>query len=239
MQRLRIILFLAVLFAMVSTIAAGQYRGPYSGPKVSQNWIGIQLGMFAPDGDSDYWNDKELEFTGRADDFEDFSGGINYQRFLSERLALLASASYFEGDTDQSYIDFVDQFGAPITHTTTLEIATFEIGLLFRFLSREAPVIPYVGAAGGLHSWRLEESGDFIDFGLREPEIFTTSFSSEGDTFGYSWFLGLEIPLAENWSVSVEAKWRSAEDELGDDFQGFGTLDLSGQEYLAGMSWGF
>lgn len=239
MQRLRSILFATGLLTLSVTPLAAQYKGPYTGPTVAKNRVGFQIGLFSPDGDSAYWRDKELEFTGRSGDFEDFAFSFDYQRFLSERFALLATSTFYEGSADQSYLDWVDEAGGPVRHTTTLGIATFEIGIVFRFLSRDAPVIPYVAAAGGLYAWELEESGDFIDFSLLDPEIFTDTFSADGQTFGWSGILGLEIPLNRNWSVTIEARFRDADAELGDDFQGFGTLDLSGQTYLAGMSWGF
>lgn len=235
----RTILWTAILAVVVSGSAAAQYKGPYTGPTVAKNRIGVQLGFYQPDGDSAYWRDKELEFTGRADDFEDFAFGIDYQRFLSERFGLLVSSTFFEGSAQQSYVDFVDEFGGPIRHETTLDLATLEIGLVFRLTSRSSPVIPYLGAAGGLYAWRLEEAGDFIDFGVRVPEIFTDRFRADGETFGWSGFLGLEIPLGQNWSVTVEARQRDADAELGQDFQGFGTLDLGGTEFRAGASWGF
>lgn len=230
---------IAICLVFATTPLWAQYRSPRGAYSVEKNRLGFQIGLFNPDGESAYWSDKALEFTGRAEDFEDISFGLEYQRFLSERLSLMASSFFFEGDSDQSYLDFVDEFGAPITHGTTLEIATFELGLVFRFTSRDAPVIPYAGLAGGLYSWQLEESGDFIDFGRVVPVVFTDTFTAEGDTFGWSWLAGLEIPLNRNWSVNLEARFRHADDELGDDFQGFGTLDLSGKEYRAGMSWGF
>jgi opacity protein-like surface antigen len=239
MRRSRNILIIAGLLAAVTTPLRAQYRGPYAGPTVARNRIGFQVGFYRPDGSSGYWRDKELEFTGRAGDFEDWSFGLDYQRFLTERLALTASSFFYEGGADQSYLDFVDEFGVPITHATTLEMGTLEVGLVFRFLSRDAPVIPYLGAAGGLYAWTLRESGDFIDFGARPEEIFTGTFEADGDTFGWSWMLGLEIPINRNWSINLEGRFRDARDELGGDFKGFGTLDLSGKDYRAGLSWGF
>jgi opacity protein-like surface antigen len=225
--------------ALASVPLEAQSRGPYKGPSVANNRLRVNLGFFRPDGDSAYWNDKELEFTGRPDDFEDFSFGLDYLRLLNERLGLLVASSFYEGDARQSYIDFVDTFGAPISHNTTLSMATFELGLLFHFVSRDAPVIPYVGIAGGLYAWELEESGDFINFSFRDPEIFSTRFSDDGETFGWSLLAGLEIPLSLDWSVFAEGRWQDAEDELGGDFQGFGTLDLSGKGVRIGMTWGF
>lgn len=225
--------------ALVSIPLEAQSGGPYKGPSVAKNRVRVNLGFFRPDGDSAYWDDKELEFTGRPDDFEDFSFGLDYFRFLNERLGLLVSSTFYEGDARQSYIDFVDPFGGPISHTTTLSTATFEVGLLFHFLTRDAPVIPYVGAAGGLYAWELEESGDFINFSLRDPEIFLGTFVDDGETFGWSLLAGLEVPLSLNWSVFAEGRWQDAEDELGGDFQGFGTLDLSGKGVRIGMTWGF
>ena len=43
----------------------------------------------------------------------------------------------------------------------------------------------------------------------------------------------------DQFSVLTEARWQSADDELSDDFQGLGRLDLSGWDVRAGMTWRF
>jgi hypothetical protein len=47
------------------------------------------------------------------------------------------------------------------------------------------------------------------------------------------------VPLGFKWSFLFEGRYRWSEAELGDDFSGLGTIDLSGLELTAGFSWNF
>jgi len=240
-MRKKLMALLVVLsFCFVAQPALAQYPSrPYMGPRAPENHVRFNVGYFSPNGDSAYWNDKELEFTGSANDFEDLSFGLDYIRQLTERLGLLATANFWEGDAQQSYRDYGDEVGADITHTTTVSTTSLEVGLLYSFTSRQSPAIPYIGLAGGYYAWELQEAGDFIDFGLFVPEIFTDSFTSDGNTFGWSGIVGLEIPINLKWSLILEGRWQDVKAELEGDFQGFGTLDLSGANFRIGASWGF
>jgi opacity protein-like surface antigen len=198
----------------------------------------LRLGAFRPEGDSEYWTDKQQEFTGDPSDFENAVGGIDYLLGLNNQLSLMFSGSYFEGDTTQSYRDFDDNFGDRIRHDTTLGIGSLTAGLLVHLTGPDAPVSPYLGGGGGAYFWRLEENGDFIDFN-HNNEIFNASLESTGTAFGYYLVAGLEAPISRNLSVFAEGRWTQAEDDLSEDFEGFGKLDLSGREVSAGLAWSF
>ena len=228
-------------FALALTLfpAAAAAQSGYYGPGAPRNVLRFEVGLFSPEGDSAYWNEKALEFTGDASDFDDVSAGFDYLRLFNERLGLLVSTSFWEGDSPQSYLDFTDQLGAPIRHTTTLEIFSLNVGVIGYLGPRSWPVIPYLGAGGGFYFYDLSESGDFINFALPEPVVFSDTFTDDGSTLGYYGQAGLEIPLSSMWSIHVEGRWQWAESDLGGDFDGFGALDLSGSEFRAGASWKF
>jgi opacity protein-like surface antigen len=197
----------------------------------------LRLGAFRPDGDSDYWNDKKLDFTGDVSDFEDASVGADYLLSLNRHVGVLFSGSYYQGNASQSYRDFVDNHGDRIRHDTTLDIGSLTAGLMLHLTGPDSPIIPYVGAGGGLYSWRLEESGDFIDFNTPHRDIFSANLKSDGVGFGYYVLAGLEAPITRRVSVFAEGRWTKVDDDLNGDFEGFGKLDLSGREVSAGISW--
>ena len=199
----------------------------------------VYLGEFEPDGDSAYWNDKLIDFSGDVEDFTDVAGGIEYMRFLSGRMAFVAGTSFFVGETDQFYLDFVDEEGFDIFHTTELETANFTVGVLFHLARCDRAIVPYVGVGGGLWAWRLIERGDFIDFGGPEPEIFFDVFEDEGETFGWYYQAGLEVPLGRNLSFFADAKWSDVEADLEGGFAGLGDIDLSGRTLAGGLTWSF
>jgi len=238
-KKLKSLLVISSL-CFVAQPALAQYTSrPYTGPPVSKNQFRVNVGYFSPSGGSDYWNDKQLDFTGSASDFANASVGVDYIRLLTERLGLLVTANFWEADSQQSYRDYTDEFGADITHTTTVSTNSLEVGLIYSFLPQQAAVIPYIGGAGGYYAWELKEEGDFIDFGAFPAEIFTDSFSSSGGTFGWSALFVLEIPFSQKWSLFLEGRWQGVQAELEGDFQGFGTLDLSGGTARIGVSHGF
>jgi hypothetical protein len=231
-KRSHAIQVLAGLLLAVSAPAWAQ-RGPYE----RDGAFRIHIGDFQPEGDSEYWDDKFEDFTGEIDDFENVSFGADYLFNLNRNFGLLFSGNYYQGDRTQSYRDFVDNFGNDIRHDTTLAITSLTAGVHFSILGPNAPVIPYVGAGGGLYIWRLEEDGDFIDFGPGADEVFSATLESEGEAFGYYGLIGLEVPINPVLSFFGEARWTIVDDELDGDFEGFGDIDLSGREFVAGISW--
>lgn len=228
-----------VLTALAAILIAGLAAGPASAQYYNrENTLRFRVGLFEPDGESQYWDDTATVFTGDPSDFEDTLVGFDYRLGLGDHLSLQFSASDYSGQDRRSYLDFVDGAGGEIRHTATLDITSLTAGLVLRF-APHAAVSPYVGAGGGLYSWTLEERGRFIDFGSPGLDVFNAGFKDDGDTFGYYVQAGLDIPLGAGWALFAEGRWHEADDELSGDFDGFGTLDLSGREISGGVSWTF
>jgi opacity protein-like surface antigen len=229
-KALRTTLALAGLLLAVTPAFAQQRRGFYE----RDGAFRVSLGAFQPEGDSEYWLDKERDFTGGVDDLENASLGLDYLLPFSRYVSLQLSGTAYGGDTTQSYRDFVDNFGDRIRHDTTLGIASATVGVVIHPLGSDAPFSPYIGAGGGSFFWTLEEEGDFID---SRDDIFFANLKDEGVTFGYYYLAGVEAPITRRVSIYGEAKWTQAEDELSDDFEDFGDIDLSGRTFSVGFSW--
>lgn len=234
MKRSSLALILLILVAAAP--AAAQRRGRHDPP---DHALRLRLGLFVPDGSSEYFEDKALDFTGDAEDLEDLSFGLDYRLEVTPRFSLLFSGNLFEGQNDQHYLDFTDELGNEVEHTTTLEIASLTAGAVVHFAGPEAVVRPYVGAGGGLYTYRLEEAGEFIDFNPPPPEIFDGIFEEQGETFGYYWLAGLEVPVSRNFALFAEGRWHNADADFEDDFEDLGNLDLSGRDLSAGVTWRF
>ena len=97
---------------------------------------------------------------------------------------------------------------------------------------RNATISPYLGIGGGYYDWTLTEDGEFIDFA--DLSIFADRFVDSGDTFGWFWVAGVEVPLGANWRVFAEGRWTDMDDDLSGDFEGLGTLDLGGRTIAFG-----
>jgi opacity protein-like surface antigen len=213
----------------------GRYRH-YGG----DNQVRFRLGLFTPEGDSEYWTDKELDFTGASpSDLEDAVGGIDFLWNSRSHVAFMVSGDFYEGRNDAAYRCCVDNFGDDIVHRASLEITPVTAGVLVRLAPDEAPVVPYAGAGGGAYLWDLAESGDFIDFTQPGRPIFDGRLEANGTALGWYALAGLEIPFSRNVAFFVEGRWHRADDDLGDDFEGFGKLDLSGRSVTGGLAWTF
>lgn len=230
MKTIRIPLLVAALAALVALPAVAQ-RGYYGG---DSGTLRIRFGEFTPDGDNDYWIDSLADFTGDEDDFADDLLGIDYLHPLGRRQSLMISASSWEADVAQEYRDFVDPAGGGIFHTTSIELTSLEAGLVWNFTDRNASVSPYVGVGGGYYDWALTEDGEFIDFA--DLSIFDARFEDSGDTFGWFWVAGIEVPLG-NWRIFAEGRWTEVDDDLSGDFEGLGVLELSGRTLAFGAGW--
>ena len=229
-KALRMTLALAGLLLAVTPAWAQQRRGFYE----REGAFRVHLGDFQPEGDSEYWDDVERDFTGGVDDLENVSFGIDYLLPLNRNFSLMFSGTGYAGDTTQSYRGFVDNFGDRIRHDTTLGIASATVGVVVHPFGSDAPVSPYIGAGGGSYFWSLEEEGDFID---NNDDVFFATFKDEGVAFGYYYLVGLEAPITRRMSIFGEGRWTQVDDELSDDFEGFGDIDLSGRMFVVGLSW--
>lgn len=229
-KALRMTLALAGLLLAVTPAWAQQRRGFYE----RDGAFRVHLGAFQPEGDSEYWDDVERDFTGGVDDLENVSFGLDYLLPLNRNFSLMFSGTGYAGDTTQSYRGFVDNFGDRIRHDTTLGIASATVGVVVHPFGSDAPVSPYIGAGGGSYFWSLEEEGDFID---NNDDVFFATFQDEGVAFGYYYLVGLEAPITRRMSIFGEGRWIQADDELSDDFESFGDIDLSGRTFLVGLSW--
>ncbi len=230
MKTIRTPLMIAALAALVALPAVAQ-RGHYGG---DSGTLRLRFGEFTPDGDNDYWIDSRADFTGDEDDFGDDLLAIDYLHPLGRRKSLLISASSWEADVAQQYRDFTDPSGGGIFHTTSMELTSLEAGLVWNFTDRNATVSPYVGVGGGYYDWTLTEDGEFIDF--RDLSIFDARFTDSGDTFGWFWVAGVEVPLG-SWRIFAEGRWNQVDDDLSGDFEGLGVLDLSGRTIAFGAGW--
>jgi hypothetical protein len=227
----------AAVVALLAVAAPAAAQRPYRG--VADSEFRIRVGQFEPRGDSAYWDDTFDVFTGSVDQFDDIAIGADYVLSLGRRSGLMFSLDGYEGEDDQAYLDFVDTFGSPIVHTTRLEFVSATAAYVLSLTGRDAAIVPYVGIGGGVYDWELEESGDFIDFGVVPAEIFTDSFRDGNTTLGWFWLVGVDVPIGPRWSVFAEGRWQRLDEELDGDFEGLGDLDLSGRHIFGGFGWRF
>ena len=220
---------------LVASTAAGtaqaQSRVAYN---ENPNSVRLRFGEFKPAGESIYWEQREFDFFGTADDWEDSSGGLDFQHLWNERMGFTVGVSEWEGGQLTSFRDFTDADGFEISHEADLDITRLDFGVVFYPLRRNARISPYFGGGGSLTDYALRESGDFIDFDTFD--VSDGTFETDGDTTGWFWLLGVEVTVMEHLGVFAEARWYNADDNLRDAFQDFGSIDLGGRDLSFGAS---
>ena len=201
----------------------------------------LHLGLMTPDGESEFWDDNAQIFTGSPDGLEDTSFTADLEWGLTRSSSVVFSAGSYTGSQRQAYLDFFDEFGAEIEHTSQLRVAPLTVGLNFYIGGRDGRIRPYVGMGAGFYWWRYREVGDFILFGdtAADDQIVFDAFESDGITAGYYLNAGLDLQVSPMTSIFVEGRWHDVDDELADDFDSLGTIDLSGRDLSFGIAWRF
>jgi len=230
----------AVVAAVAVLLAPAMSEAQYSRYQPGNNGsVRFLLGQFSPECDSQYWDEKFMDFTGSASDFEDYLFQMDYRYPLSHGTALLFGLGWYDGATSQAYRDYVDAGGRNISHRTSLATWDATATWIFEIGQRRKAVTPYFGAGVGFLWWELEEVGDFIDFGDPDLPIIRAGYRSTGNTWELFAVAGLDIRLGHAMSLVAQARWRDADDELGGAFVGFGKIDLSGLDYSIGFAYNF
>ncbi|RMG45954.1 MAG: hypothetical protein D6718_06330 [Acidobacteria bacterium] len=237
----RLFLLAGALGAMLAAPALA--GGPRHFPRdrhrprpAAESTFRLGLGLFTPDADSAFWDDTFSVFTGSPDSLEDVAIGADLLFPRSRWSAVLVSLEHQEGTARQAYRH--DPDGFDVWHDTELQVTPLTVGLLFYPAGREG-LVPYLGAGGGLYWWRYREAGDFLILSDPAKPIEFLAFESDGVTAGYYVLAGLDLPVGSGWSMFVEGRWQQADDALGGDFEGEGTIDLSGRSLRAGVAWRF
>jgi hypothetical protein len=97
-----------------------------------------------------------------------------------------------------------------------------------------AKIAPYVGAEAGWIFHDFHQEGEFVDY--ETLDIFEDHFHNEGTAPTVQALAGLDVSLNNRVMLTTEARYGWGSDELGLDFVGFESLDLSGFQVTAGFT---
>jgi hypothetical protein len=223
---------------------------PPPGPWLEHGQFRLRMGLFAPRGDSNFWDEDFSVFTGSKSDFNDLAFGGDLLWSLNPYASVMVSLSTYEGRANQFYrplpggfVPTTDQ-GFPLTsvgHSSRLGVTPLTVGFVFYPAGRRSPVIPYLGIGGGLYFWRWTESGQYCDGSVSPCAEFSDEFKSDGVEAGWFAVGGLDFPVRPTWSLFVEGRVHQSTATLSTDvaLNGADRLDLSGTEFTAGFAWRF
>jgi hypothetical protein len=149
--------------------------------------------------------------------------------------------------TSSEYRNFVDNNRLPIEQKTELRGTTITGSVKYALIPRGREVgsvawvpntiVPYVGAGGGAHWYRLRQQGDFVDF--VDKHIFSDVFRSEGWAPVIQAFGGTDIQMYKKLLLTLEGRYSWSHADLSSDFLDFEPIDLGGFRFGAGIRLGF
>jgi hypothetical protein len=229
----RTILLAALLTVFFAVDTEAQWTRTYESP----GQIRFRLGIYEPSGSSDGWDMVFEGFTGQPSDLQDFTWGTDFLWRTGRHTGVLFGLSFYRGRTTSGYTDWVAGDGSEVRHTTELQTWDMTAAFLYRF--GDGRVRPYLGIGGGFIWYRLTDEGYFIDFGDPDLPVFWAWYGAEGSTFEAFALAGVDFPMSWKWSFFVEGRYKVASDTLGQDYSGFGDLDLGGWEITGGFGFNF
>jgi len=175
----------------------------------------VRLGGFFPSARGDFWRDTERLYTLTASDFYDGSLGITYQHAISDDFAVGFNADFYNSTVGSAERGYVDDWGAPIFHDTTLTLVPLMIDLRVtpgnrgghgrhRYTENKSGV--YFGGGIGLAYWQYEEIGDFVDDTGEFPEVYYDRFQEDGMALAAHAVAGVTVPIGDSGSLVFEGR---------------------------------
>ena len=188
--------------------------------------LNLKTGLFVPFLNSDLWeiNRNNLEF--EKADMIDLYYGLEYEWFLSRNFSLSFEGGVYKKEKRSYYRDFEFEDGVLIPQNISLRITSLEGQLKFYPVGRRRSFYPFLSAGVGGYFWKYEQWGYFIDnFTGDVSEGYSDSSKL---ALGFSGRVGMIYRIGRNTGLSAEARYLYLKDDLGEYFQGFDKLDMSG-----------
>lgn len=245
MKLRRTLLSLASLGVMLApAVVSAQSNGDgflFRTPKVQ---VGVRFGYAGAAAQSQIFDDSQTFFTL---DRSDFSGGLFGAEVafrVSERMDVALAFSNSSSSILSEYRDWVGEDDLPIEQETTFTRRPFTATMKYyladrgRSISRFAWVpnqfAPYLGAGVGLMHYEFVQRGEFVDY--VDFAIFDETFSSEGTSMMAHLLGGVETSLSPRLVLNVEGRYEWASSDMGELWDDYDPIDLSGFQVSVGLA---
>ena len=244
-----------VLLACAPAHAAPDEQGSPGPPQTSrkspdfffsrpQGSIGIRGNWIFSRAGSDWYDFVTNELTVERGDFNGPEFAFDVAFALNSRFDLVAGVDVSNASTSSEYRNFVDNNRLPIEQQTELRGSTITGSVKYALIPRGREVgnvawvpntiVPYIGAGGGAHWYRLTQQGDFVDF--VDLSVFNSVFRSSGWKPSAHVFGGADVKLYRRLYLRVEARYQWTKGDFGPDFISFDPIDLSGLHVGTGIN---
>jgi len=244
-----------VLLACATTQAAPDQQGspaPTQNPRKSPDFffgrpdgsIGIRGNWVFSRAGSDWYDFVTEQLTVERGDFNGPELAFDVGFTVKPRVDIVAGVDVSNASTSSEYRNFVDNNRLPIEQKTELRGTTITGSVKYALIPRGREVgsvawvpntiVPYVGAGGGAHWYRLRQQGDFVDF--VDNSVFTDLFESSGWKPSAHVFGGADLKLHRRLYLTIEARYQWTKGDFGPDFINFDPIDLSGFHLGTGIN---
>jgi hypothetical protein len=206
--------------------------------------LGLRAGFLVPGEGSDLFDFFRDQLTVDKGDFRGPAFAADVGFAVTDRLDVVGGVEFARKQVASDYRDFVDNALRPIEQQSALNqnLVTASVRLALTPRGQRAGtyawvpsrITPYVGAGGGLIWWRLQQSGDFVDF--EDFRVFSDTFESSGVSPAGHVLAGADIQLYKRLFLTTEGRYVWASGTLDRDFVGFEPIDLSGFRLSAGFN---
>jgi hypothetical protein len=198
-------------------------------------------------GGSDWYDFVTENLTLERKDFNAPGFGLDVNIPLTSRLDAGGSFDVSRSNTRSEYRAYVDNNRLPIEQTTSLREINLGGHIRFALLERGRQVsrlawvprriVPFVGAGAGILHYKLEQTGDFIDY--QDFSVFGDWFLSDGWAASAQAFGGVDVRLFKHVNATIDGRYLWANAELARDWIGFEPIDLAGFRMSGGVSFIF
>ena len=182
-------------------------------------------------------------FTLSKSSFGAFAIGGDVAMRVAPRMDLVLSGGWAGSKAGSEYRNWTDNNNQPIRQTTSLERVPLTASLKWylvepgqaigHFAWVPARLAPFVGVGGGVMWYRFQQYGDFINYG--DSSIANDAFSSDRWTGTLHAFAGMDVALGPRYILTGRAQYTWAKSQLGSDFVGPNSVDLSGLAVTVGV----
>lgn len=205
----------------------------------------FRAGMMAPLARSDVFSDARSLLTLGRGDLAGPSVGVDLTTFVTTHLQVGISADYEARSAGSEYRKWQGVGGTPIAQRTTLQRVPLLVSLRWypitpgeqigRFAWLPRRFTPFVGAMVGGVFFNYRQQGEFVDF-ARGNRIFDADLESDGLAFAMGGLAGLDVSLSPTKVLTTQLRASMARAPLGNQFQGFQPIDLSGVSLMVGLT---
>jgi len=238
----------ALLGVLAAVPAAAQTSGDGFLLRSPVGAFALRIGYDRPFASSDVFDQNIDQLTLSRGDLAGLHLGTDLSIHLtrSQRVDLVLGSTYAGASKESRFRHYLDNNDAPIEQTTMLRRLTLTGGLkayltppgrsIGQFAWIPNKVAPYVGVGGGALWSRYQQEGDFIDFAADNLRVFNSEFRSDHWAPEAHGLVGTDISLSPSLALTTEARYTWARAPMGQEFQGFDHIDLSGVSLTAGIS---